>query len=78
MLDFNYTASCPPFLYRYYKNGKSFEGDGGRVTMDHTGIVFTSVRQEDVGQYSIMAGVEGEIVTVYSQLNGEGVGNACC
>lgn len=75
--DFNYTAPLPPSLYTWYKNGKFFEGDGGRVMIDHTGIAFTSVRPGDTGQYSIKAGVLGERVTVYSTLKGEGEGVVC-
>ena len=74
VFDFNYTAPFSPFFYSWCKNGNSFQGDGARITIDHTGIVFTNVKPEDAGQYSIKAGVQGEVVTIYSYLNGKGGG----
>ena len=53
--DFNYTAKSPPRTYAWYKNGRPFKPDGKRVTVDHTGIIFTRILQEDSGQYTVRA-----------------------
>ena len=53
--DFSYTAKSPPTYYTWYKNGRPFKPDGTRVTVDHTGIIFTKILHEDAGQYSVRA-----------------------
>ena len=53
--DFSYTAKSPPSSYSWYKNGRLFKPDGKRVTVDHTGIIFTRIIHEDAGQYSVRA-----------------------
>lgn len=69
--DFNYTAPLPPALYAWYKNGKDFPGDGGRVTVDHTGISFTRILPTDAGQYTVKASIKSRVVKAISTLNGE-------
>ena len=53
--DFGYTAKSPPSSYAWYKNGRPFKPDGKRVTVDHTGIIFTKILHGDAGQYSVRA-----------------------
>lgn len=68
--DFNYTAPLPPSLFRWYKNGKVFTGDEGRVTIEHTGISFTRVLPADAGQYTVKASIQSALVTAVSTLQG--------
>ncbi len=70
--DFGYTAPLPPSLYVWYRNRKPFHGDGegGRVTVDHTGITFTTLRPSDAGQYYIRASVKSKVVIAVSTLKG--------
>lgn len=70
-LDFGYTAPLPPSLYRLYKNGKTFSGDGGRVTVDYTGISFTRILPTDAGQYMVKASIQSAMVSAMSTLQGE-------
>lgn len=53
--DFHYTAGSPPTMYTLYKDGRKFEADGRRVTVDHTGVIFTKVLHEDAGEYMMRA-----------------------
>ena len=53
--DFGYTAKSPPSSCAWYKNGRPFKADGKRVTVDHTGIIFTRILHEDAGEYSVRA-----------------------
>lgn len=69
--DFNYTSPLPPSLFRWYKNGKVLTGDGGRVTVEHTGISFTHVLPTDAGQYMVKASIKSALVTALSTLQGE-------
>lgn len=69
-LDFNYTSPLPPSLYVWYKNGKVFRGDGGRVTVDYYSISFTNINPEDVGHYTVEASVKSSVVRASSVLNG--------
>ncbi len=54
-LDMNYTGRAPPSKFDWFKNGQYFRGDGERVTLSHTGIVFSRVLPGDAGQYLIRA-----------------------
>lgn len=69
-LDFNYTSKRPPTSYKWTKNGQEFREDGDRVVIDHTGIVFTRVMQEDAGQYKVVASNDAGTVEAQSVFSG--------
>lgn len=68
--DFNFTGTLIPTSFQWKKNGQPFEGDGERVTVDHTGIMFTRVLQQDAGQYHVVARSSAGTAQAYSILKG--------
>ena len=68
--DFNFTGSTVPTLVTWRKNGRIFRGDGKRVILDHTGIVFTRVLNQDAGQYQVDARSTDGRAHGYSLLKG--------
>ena len=68
--DFNFTGSTVPTLVTWRKNGRIFRGDGERVILDHTGIVFTRVLNHDAGQYQVDARSSDGRAHGYSLLKG--------
>jgi hypothetical protein len=69
-LDLGYTPPKSPTLYRWEKNGNTFRGDGGRVTLDYQSICFTSLKIEDAGQYTVEASVKSKVVKATTTLQG--------
>ena len=70
-LDLNYTATHPPSSFMWLKNGRPIEGDGARITLDHTGVTFSRVLQEDAGQYTVVAKNDMGKAKASSTLKGE-------
>ena len=69
--DFNFTGSTIPTSVVWRKNGRIFRGDGERVTLHHTGIMFTRVLNRDAGQYQVEARSSDGTAHGYSLLKGK-------
>ena len=70
--DFNFTGTLIPTSFQWTKNGQPFQGDGERVMVDHTGILFIRVLQRDAGQYRVVARSSEGTAQAYSILIGTG------
>ena len=68
--DFNFTGSTIPTSVQWRKNGRIFRGDGERVVLDHTGIMFTRVLHHDAGQYQVEAKSSDGTARGYSLFKG--------
>ena len=75
--DFKFTGAASPHFYRWFKNGRVFRGVKGRVTLDHTGIKFSRVLQEDAGHYQITARIRGRDIRARSTLKGKLLFKSC-
>ena len=69
--DFGYSSSIAPSSFSWTKNGQPFKELGPRVSVDHTGIIFTRVLHSDAGEYVVTARNEAGVASASATLQGK-------